>query len=254
MKRIGVFTYGFFAYAAFLASFLYAVGFIGNFGVPKPLDGTPGVPFFTALWIDLGLLSVFALQHSIMARRFFKRMITQIIPASAERSTYVLASSAALFLLFWKWEPLGGVIWEARSSAGRVLLYAGFAFGLALVFAATFAINHFDLFGMRQVWRELQGKPQSKLRFVVPAFYRVVRHPLYVGWLFTFWCTPKMTASHMVFAVMTTAYILVAIRFEEADLMREHPEYAAYRRQVPMLVPSLTGKGSTLSRAHAAGD
>jgi protein-S-isoprenylcysteine O-methyltransferase Ste14 len=175
-----------------------------------------------------------------------------VIPASAERSTYVLASSLALALLFWKWEPLGGQVWQVESPIGQVLLYAGYAFGWALVLFTTFAINHFDLFGLRQVWKELTASPQERLQFVAPLLYRIVRHPLYVGWLFAFWSTPVMTVSHLFFAVMTTAYILVAIRFEEADLMKEHPEYAVYRTQVPMLVPRVTRKVS-LPPAKPAG-
>jgi protein-S-isoprenylcysteine O-methyltransferase Ste14 len=157
-----------------------------------------------------------------------------------ERSTYVLASSAALLLLFWQWRPLGGVIWDAQSPFVRGLLYGAFAFGWVLVLTATFLINHFDLFGLRQVWKNLQGQPQTGLRFSTPFLYRVVRHPLYVGWLFTFWSTPTMTVSHLFFALTTTAYILVAIQLEERDLIAEHPEYAAYRKQVPMLIPKFS--------------
>lgn len=237
MRRIAIFLYGTASYVVFLASFLYAIGFIGNFAVPKSLDSPAEAPWQTALAIDLGLLSLFAVQHSVMARPAFKRMITHVIPAAAERSTYVLASSVALIFLFWKWAPLGGVVWDVQSDAGRVALYAGYAFGWGLVLMATFVINHFDLFGLRQVWRELRGQPQAGLKFVMPALYRIVRHPLYVGWLFAFWCTPTMTATHLLFAGVTTAYILVAIQLEEADLIKEHPEYAVYRREVPMLLP-----------------
>ncbi len=251
MKRTMIFLYGVGAYGVFLAVFLYAIGFIGNFAVPKTLDATPAAPTGLALMIDLGLLTVFALQHSVMARPGFKRVITRIIPQSAERSTYVLASSVALAALFWKWEPLGGVVWNIESSAGRMLLYSVYAFGWALVLFATFVINHFDLFGLRQVWREMQGQRQAKVQFVVPFLYRVVRHPLYVGWLCTFWAAPTMTASHLLFAVATTAYILVAIRFEEADLIREHPQYASYREQVPMLIPRLTGVPASAEREEA---
>jgi protein-S-isoprenylcysteine O-methyltransferase Ste14 len=150
-----------------------------------------------------------------------------------------LASSLALLLLFWQWRPLGGVIWDIENQTGRSLLNAGFAFGWLLVLVTTFLINHFDLFGLRQVWRRLRGQPASDLRFVTPFLYRIVRHPLYVGWLFTFWSAPTMTVTHLLFALVTTAYILVAIRFEERDLMRMHPEYAEYRKQVPMLIPAL---------------
>jgi protein-S-isoprenylcysteine O-methyltransferase Ste14 len=240
MKKLTIFVYGAGSYIVFLATFLYAIGFVGNFAVPKSLDGPLSGSLQTALLIDLGLLSVFAVQHSVMARPAFKRLITQIIPASAERSTYVLASSLALGLLFWQWQPLGGVVWNVDSAPGQMLLYAGFAFGWMLVLITTFVINHFDLFGLRQVWTQLVGYPNKKVPFVAPWLYRIVRHPLYVGWFFAFWCTPSMTMSHLLFAVMTAGYILIAIRFEEADLMNEHPQYAAYRKQVPMLIPRLT--------------
>jgi protein-S-isoprenylcysteine O-methyltransferase Ste14 len=241
MKRIVVFAYGVAAYLGFLGVFLYAIGFIGNFGVPKSLDSRADVSWETALMTDVALLSLFALQHSIMARKGLKRFITRWIPHSAERSTYVVASSCALALLFWKWQPLGGVVWTVDNTTARALLYVAYAFGWTLVLVATFAINHFDLFGLRQVWTQLHGRSQAALRFSMPALYRIVRHPLYVGWLFVFWSTPDMTVSHVFFAAMTTAYILVAIRFEEADLMREHPEYAVYRTRVPMLLPRLSG-------------
>lgn len=238
-KRIAIFLYGLMSYAIFFASFLYAIGFIGNFIVPKRIDGTPELPLLQALLIDFGLLGLFALQHSVMARPAFKRWFTKIIPASAERSTYVLASSLALIVLFMQWQPLGGVIWNAENELVRASFYGAYAFGWLLVLATTFLINHFDLFGLRQVWLQLRGKPYSPLKFVVPGPYRVVRHPLYVGWLFVFWATPTMSATHLLFAVGTTLYILIAIRFEERDLVTAHPEYAAYRREVPMLVPRL---------------
>jgi methanethiol S-methyltransferase len=239
LNRIFAFSYGAVSYTIFLATFLYAVGFIGNFAVPKTLDSPSADPWQTALLIDVGLLSVFALQHSIMARRWFKRALTRVLPVQLERSTYVLASSVALLFLFWQWRPLGGIVWDVQGEMGRAVLYSGYAFGWLLVLWSTLAINHFDLFGLRQVWRHLLGQPQQKVQFVTPVLYRVVRHPLYVGWLFAFWSTPTMTATHLFFALMTTTYILVAIQFEERDLMREHAQYAEYRKQVPMLVPGL---------------
>jgi protein-S-isoprenylcysteine O-methyltransferase Ste14 len=239
MTRILTLGYGAVAYVAFLLTFLYAIGFVGNVIVPKSLDSGPTDPGTTALMVDVGLLALFALQHSLMARQGFKRLITRVLPPAVERSTYVLVSSLALMLLFWQWRPLGGVVWDVRHEAGRALLLGGFAFGWTLVLVSTFVINHFDLFGLRQTWRAFRGQPQKALAFVTPAFYRIVRHPLYVGWLFGFWCTPTMTVTHLLFAVTTTAYILVAIQLEERDLIEAHPEYAAYRRQVPMLVPAL---------------
>jgi protein-S-isoprenylcysteine O-methyltransferase Ste14 len=244
MGRILTLAYGVVSYVAFFLTFLYAIGFLGNIAVPKALDSGAVGPWQTALAINLGLLSLFAIQHSVMARQGFKRMITRIIPPAAERSTYVLISSLLLMLLFWQWRPLGGTIWDVQSPVGRVLLYAGFAFGWTLVLVATFVINHFDLFGLRQSWRAFRGQPQSELRFVTPVLYQIVRHPLYVGWLFAFWSTPTMTVTHLVFAAVTTAYILVAIQLEERDLLAAHPEYAEYRERVPMLVPGLKAQGS----------
>jgi methanethiol S-methyltransferase len=237
MGRVIAFIYGIVAYAVFFATFLYAAGFVGNLLVPKSLDGAPVGPLTASLLINLGLLALFAVQHSVMARPGFKRVWTRMVPQAVERSTYVLASSLALILLFWQWRPLGGVVWDVQDPIGRAVLYAGFAFGWLLVLATTFLINHFDLFGLRQVWLHLRGRPYQPLAFTTPGPYRLVRHPLYVGWLFAFWSTPTMTATHLLFAVVTTAYILVAIRFEERDLVAAHPEYASYRSRVPMLVP-----------------
>jgi len=237
MSRIVTLAYGALSYVIFLLTFLYAIGFIGNIVVPKALDSPATDPWLTALIVDLGLLSLFAVQHSVMARPGFKGLLTKIIPVAVERSTYVLASSLALLLLFWQWRPLAGVVWEVQNEVGRAVLVAGFAFGWMLVLVTTFAINHFDLFGLRQTWIAFRGKPQTPVGFVTPVLYRIIRHPLYVGWFFAFWCTPTMTVTHLLFAVMTTAYILVAIQLEERDLMSAHPEYAAYRRSVPMIVP-----------------
>ena len=239
MFRAAIFAYGAAAYVMFLAVFLYAIGFIGNFSVPKTLDAKASTSWQAALLVDATLLALFAVQHSVMARKSFKRMLTRILPPSAERSTFVLASNVALALLFWFWQPLGGSVWRIESAGGRTLMYTAYGFGWALVLMATFVINHFDLFGLRQVWREFQNKPQKALRFSAPLLYRIVRHPLYVGWLFVFWSTPDMTITHLFFAAMTTGYILVAIQFEERDLAKDHPEYAVYRRQVPMLVPRI---------------
>ena len=242
MGRIITLVYGVCSYATFFLSFLYAIGFLGNVLVPKSLDSGPVGPLGTALLVDVGLLALFALQHSVMARPAFKRLLTSVVPPAAERSTYVLASSLALILLFWQWQPLGGIVWEVEHPAGRAVLYGGFAVGWALVLAATFVINHFDLFGLRQTWRHFRGLSQEPLPFVTPILYRIVRHPLYVGWLLAFWSTPTMTLTHLLFAAVTTAYILVAIQLEERDLMDAHPEYAVYRRQVPMLVPVLRSR------------
>lgn len=240
MKRIFAFAYGFACYGVFFATLLYAIGFLGNFGVPKSIDAGPEGSLATALAIDGALLALFALQHSIMARPWFKRAWTRIVPEAVERSTYVLFSSLALLFLFWQWRPIGGVVWSVEGGIARTVIQALFAAGLLIVLLSTFLINHFDLFGLRQVYLYLTGRPYTHLEFRTPLFYRFVRHPLYVGWLLTFWSAPVMTVAHLFFAVMTTAYILVAIRFEEADLIAMHGEkYRRYRKQVPMIVPGL---------------
>ena len=237
-KRIAVFLYGVASYVAFLATFLYAIGFIGNFGVPASMDGAPVMSSGKALIVDLLLLGMFALQHSLMARPFFKRWLTRFIPESAERSTYVLLSSLALIALFVFWQPLGGVVWDVQDPAARGVLYGFFAFGWLLVLVSTFLINHFDLFGLRQVWLQLLGQPYTALRFGTPGPYRLVRHPLYLGWLFCFWATPTMTGTHLLFTFLTTAYIFVAIQFEERDLVDSLGEdYRRYRERVPMILP-----------------
>ncbi len=237
-KRVTFFVYGSLSYVIFLGTFLYAIGFIGNFGVPRTLDGELSGSLAVALAIDAALLTLFAVQHSVMARKWFKDWWTQIVPKPIERSTYVLFSSLALLFLFWQWRPLGGVIWSIEDPLGQFVLRALFAFGWGLVLLSTFLINHFDLFGLRQVWLYLMGRPYTTLKFGTPGPYRLVRHPLYVGWLFAFWMTPRMTLAHLLFSVATTAYILIAIQLEERDLVREHGEsYEAYRRAVPMLNP-----------------
>jgi protein-S-isoprenylcysteine O-methyltransferase Ste14 len=251
-SRALAFLYGAASYAVFFATFLYAIGFVGNLVVPKSMDSPADGPLQTALLIDLGLLALFALQHSVMARPAFKRALTRVVSPVIERSTYVLASSLALILLFWLWRPLGGVVWNVENQLGVALLYSGFAFGWGLVLVTTFVINHFDLFGLRQVWRNMMGQPQQPLQFVLPVLYRIVRHPLYVGWFFAFWCTPTMTVTHLLFAVMTTAYILIAIQLEERDLLNAHPEYAEYRAKVPMLIPFLRRKSHSASGIGAA--
>ena len=248
ISRVGAFFYGVACYLVFLASFVYAIGFLGNFAVPKSIDSGPQSPFTQALAINALLLGLFAVQHSVMARPWFKAAWTRIVPNSVERSTYVLLSSVALLLLFWKWQPMGGVIWNVENAPGRFALNALFACGWLTVLITTFLINHFDLFGLRQVWLHLLGRTYTEIGFRTPGPYRFVRHPLYVGWLLVFWSAPVMTSAHLVFAIATTAYILVAIQLEERDLVRLHGEYAEYRLRVPMILPV----GSRRQRESAA--
>lgn len=237
LHRSLVFAYGVASYAVFFVTFLYAAGFVGGFVVPKSIDSPAALPLGQALLVNIGLLALFAVQHSVMARPAFKRWWTRFIPAAAERSTYVLFSSVALIALFVFWQPMGGTVWQVENPLGRIVLHAAFGFGWGVVLVTTFLIHHFDLFGLRQVWLHLRGREYTSLKFTTPGLYKHVRHPLYVGWLFAFWATPTMTVAHLVFALLTTAYILIAIRFEERDLETYHPQYAEYRRRVPMLLP-----------------
>jgi protein-S-isoprenylcysteine O-methyltransferase Ste14 len=233
------------SYLIFFATFLYAIGFLGNVVVPKSIDSGRTAPLGVALLINAGLLAIFAVQHSVMARPWFKRTWTRFIPKQAERSTYVLISSLALILLFWLWQPIGGVVWNVEQPVLRMVLYGVFALGFAIVLISTFLINHFDLFGLRQVYLYLLGKEYTQLRFGTPLLYRHIRHPLYLGWLFAFWATPTMTIAHFVFAIATTVYIFMAIQFEEKDLLDTFgDDYARYRESVPMIVPVRIGKAN----------
>jgi protein-S-isoprenylcysteine O-methyltransferase Ste14 len=238
LKRFAIFIYGVISYLIFFGTFLYAIGFIGNLIVPKSIDSGRTGPLSEALLIDAGLLALFAVQHSLMARPWFKRAWTRLVPTPAERSTYVLLSSLALLLMFWQWRPIGGEIWTIRQPAMQVVIYALYATGWLLVLASTFLINHFDLFGLRQVFLFLLGRPYTQLKFGTPILYRHVRHPLYLGWLFAFWATPTMTIAHLVFAVATTAYIFIAIQLEEKDLINAYgDDYRRYKETVPMIIP-----------------
>jgi protein-S-isoprenylcysteine O-methyltransferase Ste14 len=252
MKRFVVFLYGVATYAVFFGTILYSAGFIGNLWVPKSIDSPREVALGTALAVNLGLLLLFALQHSVMARPAFKRWWTRFVPAAAERSTYVLFSSLALIVLFWFWQPMGGVIWSITAPGGVDIMYGIYAAGWALLFYATFLLDHFDLFGLRQVWLQLVKRPITPLTFKTPWLYRQVRHPIYVGWLMIIWPTPTMTVAHLVFAIMSTAYILVGIQLEERDLIAAHPEYAQYKQRVPGLVPFLKRRGKRHERRAAS--
>ncbi len=243
VSRIIVFIYCIISYLIFLITSVYAVGFLGNIFVQKSIDSVSQVPLIQGLLIDVTLLTIFALQHSIMARQQFKAWWTQFIPQPMERSTYVLLSSLALILLFWQWQPIGIIIWDINSLVGQIILYSLFALGWFIVIISTFLINHFDLFGLRQVYLYLQCKEYTHLEFKTPVLYQYVRHPLYVGWLLVFWMTPMMTVAHFIFALMTTIYILIAIQLEEKDLADIHGEkYNNYRREVPMLIPFMGKK------------
>jgi protein-S-isoprenylcysteine O-methyltransferase Ste14 len=235
-------AYGVASYGLFLGVFVYAIGFIGGFVTPTRIDGAPGRPLWQALAIDIGLLGLFAVQHSVMARPAFKRWWTRFVPEAVERSTYVLLSSLAMVALFAWWEPIGGVIWNTHGLA-REIVIGVYLFGWALLLYTTFLIDHFDLFGLKQVWRQQKGEDYVAPQFYTPSLYKLVRHPLYVGWLTIFWAAPTMTVAHLVFALTTTAYILIAIQLEERDLVTAFGErYVSYRRATPMLIPRLWRK------------
>jgi len=252
-KRLAFFAFGFASYLIFLGTFLYAIAFVGGFAVPRQLDGVQDTSLPLALAIDCALLTIFAVQHSVMARRWFKERWTQIVPWAIERSTYVLCASLALLLLFWQWRPIGVVVWSVDNPAARAVLWTLFAAGWTTVLVVTFLINHFDLFGLRQVWLPLIGRSYTPVSFRTPLPYRFVRHPLYFGFLLAFWMTPTMTAAHLVFALATTAYIVLAIQFEERDLISEHgARYEEYRRRVPMLLPGMARRPASRADLQSA--
>jgi methanethiol S-methyltransferase len=236
--------YGVLCYVVFLASFLYAVAFLGNFLVPKTIDSGASSAAPTALVIDLLLLGLFAVQHSVMARPGFKAVWTRVVPTSVERSTYVLISSLLLALICWKWQAIPAPVWDISSPVLRAVVYALFALGWLILLLSTFLINHFDLFGLRQVYLRMQGIEYTPVRFVERAFYKFVRHPLYLGFVIAFWATPRMSVGHLVFSIATTGYIFVGIFLEERDLMKHHADYASYRDRVPMLFPTGVKRGS----------
>ena len=238
MKKFIFLLYGIVAYLIFFGTFCYAVGFVSTLAVPKHIDSIPQSPLGYALLVNAGLLTLFALQHSVMARPAFKRWWTQYVPQPIERSTYVLFASICLLLLFWFWQPLGGVVWRVQSETLQKVLIAICLLGFGIVLISTFLINHFDLFGLRQVWFYFTGRKYEPLPFRTPFFYKHVRHPLYLGFMIAFWATPVMTVAHLFFAVMTTGYMLIAIQFEERDLIKHFGiRYQEYRRMAPMLIP-----------------
>jgi len=244
MGRVFAFGYGLVCYAVFFAAFLYAIGFVGGFLVPKGIDGGQSENLATALVIDVLLLGVFAVQHSVMARPAFKAVWTRIVPAPVERSTFVLFASLALALIYWQWRPIAQpVIWQATTPWLAGALWALFGLGWLTVLTSTFLINHFDLFGLRQVWTYVRNGETPPAEFRTPLFYRVVRHPIYAGFMIAFWACPRMSLGHLVFAFATTAYMLIAIQFEEHDLIGVFGDrYRTYRRTVSMIVPWFPGK------------
>ncbi len=242
MKKILFLMYGIVAYIIFFGTFCYSVGFVSTLMVPKHLDSVPQSPLNFALLVNAGLLSLFALQHSIMARPAFKRWWTKFVPEPIERSTYVLFSSVCLLLLFWYWQPIGGVVWQVESATNQLILESLCLLGFGIVLISTFLLNHFDLFGLRQVWLYFTGKTYEPVSFKTPFFYKYLRHPIYLGFMIAFWATPLMTAAHLFFAVMTTGYMLVGIQFEENDLIKHFGiKYQEYKRSAPMLIPFTKG-------------
>jgi protein-S-isoprenylcysteine O-methyltransferase Ste14 len=238
MRGFAALAYGLFCYIVFLFTLLYAIGFVGNFAVPKSIDsGVAGSPL-NALLVDALLLGVFAVQHSVMARPAFKRWWTRLVPPALERSTYVLMASAALLLIYWQWQPLPAPVWTVTNPLGVTVLDAVFWLGWATLVVSTFVINHFELFGLWQVYAHARGKDSPPARFEVRSIYRLVRHPIYLGFILAFWSTPAMTVGHLFFAIATTGYILVGIYFEERDLVASFgDQYRRYRGQVRMLLP-----------------
>jgi len=239
-RRVGALAYGAVCYAIFFATFLYFIGFVGNFAVPKSIDSGPVQPIGVALAIDAALLALFGLQHSVMARPAWKREFTRLVPRSIERSTYVLLSSAVLILLYWLWQPIPIPLWQLHNDMAVGAMTALYLMGYALVLESSLLIDHFDLFGLRQVFLRAMGRAYTEKRFATPQLYKLIRHPLYLGWIVAFWAAPSFTVGHLVFAAALTSYILIAIPFEERDLAEQLGEpYLVWRERTPAFVPRL---------------
>lgn len=250
MARFATLTYGVLCYAFFFVTFLYAIGFVGNLIVPKSIDSGAAAPLAEALLVNVALLGLFAVQHSIMARPAFKRWWTRFVPKPIERSTFVLFASAILAFMFWQWRAMPTPVWTVTDPFWSTTLWALFAAGWATVLIATFLINHFELFGLTQTWARFSGKEAKPPEFTTPLFYKHVRHPIYLGFIIAFWATPAMTAGHLLFAIATTGYILVGIYFEERDLVAHFGDrYRKYREDVGMLVPKLRPRSGTTKQA-----
>ena len=239
MKRIVIFAYGVFSYLLFFVAILWAMGFVGNVVAPRTIDSGPATtPLAEAILINSAMLGAFAIQHTIMARKSFKRWVTPFIPAAAERSTFVLVASALLLVTFWQWRAMPDTVWEVNNPTAAMALHGAYWFGWFMVFFSSFLINHFDLFGLRQVTMALRNQEYRPVKFRTTILYKFVRHPLLLGFLIAFWSAPVMSEGLLLFAILTTGYILVGIQFEERDLAAEHGDvYRQYQRSVPMLIP-----------------
>jgi len=254
-RRISIFTFGVLSYALFFTVFLYAAGFMSNWLVPKSVDSGPAPELGIAIAVDLGLLGLFAVQHSVMARPAFKRGWTRIVPSEGERSVYVLASSLAMIALFAWWRPMQGVVWRLDGELARGIAWAGMALGVVTILYSTFLIDHFDLFGLRQAWLALRGRAYTSRPFGTPGLYKHIRHPLYVGWFLFFWCTPDMTLGHLSMALGTTAYILDAIVLEERDLLQHFgADYRAWRARTPLFIPHFGSKSATPDKSRGVAE
>jgi protein-S-isoprenylcysteine O-methyltransferase Ste14 len=244
MKKSIILLYGIVAYFVFLIAFLYAIGFVGNMMVPKSIDSGTETTLFTSLFINVILLSVFALQHSIMARPAFKKWFTTIISPAMERSTYILLSSLALLLIYWQWQPITTIVWETENSVLSSIITGIFFLGWGIVLLSTFMINHFELFGLAQIFDNLKNRQTPSPKFQTNYLYKIVRHPIMLGFIIAFWATPTMTVGHLLFTTVTTIYILIAVKYlEEKDLRKIiGEEYETYQKEVPMIVPFTKNK------------